>query len=243
MPAEIHSLPPTASSLSAPPAVWAAFVRQGAWKNLVLLVQLGVIALFAVANVHLADRAPDVVLVAPDGTATFVPRAVVGDSILQAIRHAKGQPTDAEVVHTTRHFLGLMLGVNSSTLEATWPEALAMMDSGLAAKLQREYTQQRVLEAWKAAQVRTTLHFETVELRQRTDSLLHVRAVLLRTRSDLVTATQPQTERLQVDLVHAVEARTLKHPSGLVIRDFAVTPSPPSSPSAPAATDAHPHNP
>ncbi|MCY1023949.1 hypothetical protein [Pyxidicoccus sp. MSG2] len=230
MAAELKTVMPSPSSLPAPPAVWVAFARQGAWKNWVLLVQLAVIALFTVANVHLADRAPDVVLVTPDGKATYVPRAAVGDSILFAIQKAKGQPSEAEVLQTTRHFLSLVLGVNSSTLENTWPEALAMMDGALATKLQREYAAQRVLETWKAAQVRTDLQFESVELVERTDSLLHVRALLSRTRSDLLTGATPKTDRVKVDLVQGVEARTMHRPSGLVIRDFAVTTPPTPTP-------------
>lgn len=243
MSAEIKSALPHPTPLAAPPAVWAAFVRQGAWKNLVMLAQLAVIALFAVANVHLADRAPDVVLVTPDGKATYAPRSAVGDSILYAIQHAKGQPSDAEVLHTTRHFLSLVLAVNSSTLESTWPEALAMMEPALAAKLEREYKAQRVLETWKAAQVRTELHFESVDLVERTDTLLHVRAVLSRTRSDLVTGATPKTDRVKVDLVQGLEARTMQRPSGLVIRDFAVTTPPPSSPGTVSDAGPHPQNP
>ncbi|WNZ66224.1 hypothetical protein QEG98_42150 (plasmid) [Myxococcus sp. MxC21-1] len=187
-----------------------------------MLVQLAVIAIFAVANVHLADRPADVVLVAPDGSSTFMNRAVAGDELIHAIQRTKGQPTDLEVVHATRQFLGLFLGVNSSTIDSTWPAALEMMDPGLAAKLQREYAEQKVLETWKAAQLRTSLSVESVALMERTDSLLHVRATATRTRSDLVTGKSPTTENLNADLVLAIGARTVQTPSGLTVRDIAV---------------------
>lgn len=210
-------------SPSPPPAVWAAFARQGRWKNWVMLAQLALIAILMSTNTHLASRPPDVVLVQPDGKSTFVERSLVGESILAAIQAQKGQPSDPTVVHFTREFLGLVLGVNSSTIDAAWPQALSQMDPALAAKLSREYAQQKVLEAWKLANVKTELSFRGVELVGRTDTLLHVRAVADRVRSGLMTGADPTRDRVQVDLVHAIVPRTLQRPDGLEVRDFRIT--------------------
>src|SRR5262245_42246751 len=62
-----------------PPAVWAAFARQGAWKSWVLIFQFFVIALLILANLRLSQKPPDIVVVAPDGKSTYLTPSIAGE--------------------------------------------------------------------------------------------------------------------------------------------------------------------
>src|SRR5512138_214214 len=68
----------------APGAVWDAFARQAAWKNWALIVLFGLLLLSLLANVRLAARPPEFVVVEnPGGKATYVKRAVATDALLK----------------------------------------------------------------------------------------------------------------------------------------------------------------
>lgn len=212
------------SAPSAPPAIWAAFVRQAAWKNWVLGLQLGVIGVLVLANLRLAQKEPDVVLVTGDGKSTYLSRSVAGESLTRFLSEQRHQPTDAGVVHFTREFLRLALAVNSSTIEEAWPAALAMMAPGLRERLEREAKAQRILETYRAAQVRTRLDIEDVVLLDHTESLFHVQARLSRTKSTLVDGKPEAADRLSTDLVLRVVPRTSARPDGLEILEWRVEP-------------------
>src|SRR5258708_32018415 len=77
-----------------PPAVWAAFVRQGAWKSWVIAAQFVVIVLLILVALTLAKREPDVVVVQPDGKSQFVERAVAGPVVPALLSPHKHPPPD-----------------------------------------------------------------------------------------------------------------------------------------------------
>ena len=210
------------SASAGPPTVWAAFAKQAAWKNWVLILQLAVICLLLLANMRLAQREPDVVVVTPEGKSTYLSRSLAGEALARFLSEQKHQPTDLGVVHFAREFLGLALAVNSSTVDEAWPAALRMMASPLREKLEREAKAQRILETYRAAQVRTHLDFEDVLLVDRTESLLHVKARLSRVKSNLVDGRSAAQDRLSTDLVLRVVPRTPERPDGLELLDWRV---------------------
>ena len=224
-----------ARAKGSPPAVWAAFARQGAWKNWVLLGQLGIIALLIVVNTRMATRAPDVVVVGPDGESQYLDRSVASDALLRFIQEQKNQPSDVTVTHFTREFLGKALAINSSTVEAAWPEALAMMAPSLRERLEKETSAQKLVETYRLAQVRTSLAFEELVLVERTSELLHVRATLARTKTGLLDGRATTTDRLHVDIVEKVVPRSPGRPHGLEVLEWRL-----KSASEDAAADAAP---
>jgi hypothetical protein len=215
-------------------------VRQSAWKNWVLLLQLALIGLLVVANVQLARKEPDVVLVTPEGRSTYLTRSVAGESLTQFLAEQRHQPTDTGILHFTREFLQLALAVNSSTIDEAWPQALSMMAADLRGRLTREAQAQRILETYHAAQVRTHLEVEDVLLVERTDSLLHVRATLARSKSNLMDGKATSRDRLTTDVVLHVVPRSPTRPDGLEVLEWRVealsdpAASPPGNP-VPAA--------
>jgi len=84
-----------------------------------------------VAAVRVARKDPDVVVVAPDGKSSYVPRSVANDALMRFLAEQKQQPSDVTVVHFTREFLQLALAINSSTIDGAWRDALALMGSQL----------------------------------------------------------------------------------------------------------------
>ncbi len=62
------------AKVGGPPAIWAAFSRQSAWKSWVIAAQLVVIVLLVFVALALAKkREPDVVVVQPDGKSQGTP--------------------------------------------------------------------------------------------------------------------------------------------------------------------------
>src|SRR5436305_5568706 len=100
-----------------PPAIWTAFARQAAWREWVIAALLALNALTIIAAVRVARKDPDVVLVAPDGKSSYVPRSVANDALLRFLSEQKQQPPDAPVVHFAREALHLALAINSSTTD------------------------------------------------------------------------------------------------------------------------------
>lgn len=228
------------SDLERPPAIWASFARQGAWKNWVLAGQFAVIFFLVVACMGFAHRAPDVVLVAPDGKSTYLSHAVASEALLQFLAEQRQQPSDVTVVHFTKDFLQTFLAANSSTIEQAWPESLSMMTPQLRSRMSQEAAKTKLVETLKLAQVNTDLTIEKLDLVERLQKAMHVRAVVLRKKRSLTTGAEESTDRLTVDVVELVVPRTPATPDGLQIAEYRNTVEPPSTPSSPeSAPHAH----
>lgn len=208
-----------------PPAVWAAFARQAAWREWVIAALIALNALTVVAAVRVARKDPDVVLVAPDGKSSYVPRSVANDALLTFLAEQKQQPSDVTVVHFTRHFVQLALAINSSTVETAWHDALTLMAPQLRERFSTAAARAKLFEAYKIARVRTELGVESIELLDRTSALLHVRAVVIRRTGSLLADGGPtENDRLLVELVERVVPRTASRPDGLEIAELRISP-------------------
>src|SRR5262252_954475 len=203
-----------------PPAVWAAFARQGAWKSWVLIFQFFVIALLILANLRLSQKPPDIVVVAPDGKSTYLTPSIAGEALLRFLADQKQEPSDLTVLHFTHDFLNLALAVNSSTVEVAWPRALALMSPPLRARVAKESAEQKLIETYKLARVRTELLIEEIAVVERVDSLVHLKATVLRLKSEILDGTGAARDRLEVDLIERVVPRSIDKPDGLELADF-----------------------
>ncbi len=224
-----------------PPAVWTAFARQGAWKSWVIAAQFVVIVLLALVALTLAKREPDVVVVQPDGKSQFVERAVAGPELARFLADQKHQPSDLTMIRFTKDFLRLATGVNSTTIEETWPEALSLTAGPLRDRLAQQAAQEKLLEAYKLARIRTELTVEDLVLVERTSSLLHVRATVSRKKFSLADPSRaPEHDRLVHDIVERVIPRSSTHPDGLEILDWrAQTTAQPAATPQPSSTTDH----
>jgi len=215
------SLPP-----GSPPAVWAAFVAQGRWKSWTLVGLLGLLALQSLAVIRLATRPPEVVLVDAAGAATPVRRTVATDALLKFLAD-KTRPPDVAVVRFTRDFLRLVLGLNSSTIDASWPAALAMMAPELRARVEAEAARTRLVETWRAAQRRIDLSFDEVVLEDRAPGALTIRATLTRRTTPILEGSgASSTDRVRVELVARSVTPTLDRPDGLEVAEWRLSPIP-----------------
>lgn len=217
----LRVLPP-----GSPPAIWTAFARQAAWREWVIAALIALNALTIVAAVRVARKDPDIVLVAPDGKSSYLPRAVANDALLRFLAEQKQQPSDVTVVHFTREFLQLALAINSSTIDGAWGDALALMGSQLRERFSAAAARQKLLETYKLAKVRTVLSVDSIELVDHTSALLHVRAVVTRKKGTLLAESGPTDEdRLSVELVERVVPRTGARPDGLEVVEMRITPT------------------
>ena len=215
------SLPP-----GSPPAVWAAFVAQGRWKSWTLVGLLGLLALQSLAVIRLATRPPEVVLVDAAGAATPVRRTVATDALLKFLAD-KTRPPDVAVVRFTRDFLRLVLGLNSSTIDASWPAGLAMMAPELRARVEAEAARTRLVETWRAAQRRIDLSFDEVVLEDRAPGALTIRATLTRRTTPILEGSgASSTDRVRVELVARSVTPTLDRPDGLEVAEWRLSPIP-----------------
>jgi hypothetical protein len=122
---------------------------------------------------------------------------VATDALLKFLAE-RTRPPEVAIVRFTRDFLHLALAINSSTIEASWPAALAMMAPELRSRVAAEAASSRLVETWRLAQRKTELTFEEVVLEDRTPSLLAVRATLLRKTGPLVEGAGPSSaDRVQ----------------------------------------------
>jgi hypothetical protein len=209
-----------------PPAIWAAFAIQGRWKSWTIVGLLGLLALQSLALIRLATRPPEVVLLDAAGGATPVRRSVGTDALL-AFLAERTRPPELAVVRFTRDFLRLALAMNSSTVEANWPAALAMMSPELRSRIEAEAARSRLVESWRQAQRKTDLTFEDIVLEDRTPSLLAIRATLSRRTGPLGEgARTSSTDRVRVDLVARIVTPTLDRPDGLEVAEWRLTPIP-----------------
>lgn len=208
---------------NAPPAIWRAFAAQAAWKSWVMVALLGVIGLLLIANIQLARRPPEYVLVDNvTGDATLVRHSLATDALLRFLAE-KTAPPKVSIVRFTRDFLHLALAVNSSTVEANWPAALGMMSAQLRAKVMAEPTAQKLVETYKSVGRKTELHFDALELLDRTDTLLAVRAVITRRVGPLIDDNPGQgtvQDRVQVDVVEEIVPPTVERPDGLQVVEW-----------------------
>lgn len=207
-------------AIAGPPAIWTSFARMSAFKSWVIVALLFVVGLQLLAIIRLGSREPDVVLIGADGKSTFVDRAVASGELVRFIAHQKGRPSALTVVHFTKEFLGLSLGVNSSTYEATWPQALGMMAPALRGKLEKEAAEQRLVETYKLARMKTELNYEDIRLLGEVDGAFEVRAIVGRSKSGLLDGAGLTRDRLEVDMVLRVVPRTAARPDGLEVADW-----------------------
>ena len=215
-----------------PPAIWLAFAQQAAWKNWVLVLQLGVIAVLALALAAGARRDPDVVLVTPEGKSTYLARSVANEALLRFLADQKAEPSDVTIQHFSREFLRKALAFNSDTVDESWIEALSMMSKPLRQRMQLESSRENLLGTLRLAQVRTELLLEELALVERTGSAIHVRATLSLTRSPLAGGGSSNRDRLEVDLIEHIVPRTSERPDGLEVTEWRVRPLPVGGPEA-----------
>ena len=211
-----------APRLSMPPAIWRAFEAQGAWKSWVMVALLGLATIEAIAIVRLANRPPEFVLVGADGKSTYVRRAVATEALL-AFLAEKTQPPELAMVRFTRDFLQLALGLHSSTVEANWPAALALMSPELRVRVEKEALEAKLVESYRLAQQKTDLAFEEISLITRTPTLIHVLARVTRTRRSLSDGSiPPVVDRIAIDLAERIVPARLDRPDGLEVVEWHV---------------------
>ncbi len=207
---------------SAPTAVWDAFARQAAWKSWALVALVGLLALSLLLNLRLATRPPEFVVVEnATGKSAYVRRGLATDALLKFLAD-KTKPPEVTVVRFTRDFVQLAFGVNSSTIDASWPQALAMMTAAMRDRVTKQTDAAKLLDTYRAAQVRSDLAIEDILLVQETPTLLHVKTTFSRRKGPLIGGGASTTDRLAVDLVEALVPVTPEHPDGLAVAEWQI---------------------
>ncbi len=207
-----------------PPAVWAAFVAQNAWKSWLIVGLLTVIVLQCIALARLASRPPEFVMVDANGRSTPVRRSVATDALLRFLAD-RTRPPDVAVVRFTRDFLHLALGLNSSTIAANWPAALAMMAPELRERIAKESAAKRLVETYRLAQRGTELSFDEIVVEDQTPTHVVVRATLTRRSFPLIEGGgAPETDRVRVELLERVVPATMDCPDGLEVQEWRLVP-------------------
>jgi len=87
--------------LLGPPAVWTAFATQGLWKNWVMVLQLGVVALLTQVCFALARVQPDVIVVDDAGSSRYVERTVTSAALVRFLETERKRPTDLTIAAFT----------------------------------------------------------------------------------------------------------------------------------------------
>lgn len=215
---------PNSSGPKSPPAIWQAFSRQASWMNWALVAQFVVIGLLIIANIRLAGRSPEFVIVdGATGDSVMVRSSPSTDALLRLVAE-KTRPPKVAIARFARDFLHLALAVNSSTIDTSWPATLAFMSPGLRAKIEKDAADQKTIDNYKGAQRKTEIVFESIEIIDRTSTLVAVRAVMKRTISPLVDrAPGPlpsATDRIQSDIVLALTTPTIDKPDGLEVMEW-----------------------
>lgn len=206
----------------APGAVWDAFVRQAAWKSWALILLFGLLLLSLLANVRLAARPPEFVVVEnPGGRSTYVRRGIATDALLTFLAD-KTRPPELAIVRFTRDFVQLAFGINSSTIDANWRQALSMMTPSMRERVRKQTDAAKLLETYRAAQVRSDLAIEDILLVEQTPTLLHVKTILSRRKGPLLGGGPYTTDRLAVDLVETVSPASPERPDGLAVAEWQV---------------------
>lgn len=207
-----------------PPAVWAAFVTQNAWKSWTIVALLAVVILLCIAVVRLASRPPEFVMVDADGRTTPVRRTVATDALLRFLAD-RTRPPQVTIVRFTRDFLHLALGLNSSTIDANWPAALAMMSPELRDRIAKESAATRLVATYRLAQRRTELSFDEIVVEDQSPTHITVRATITRRSLPLVEGGGgAETDRVQVELVERIVPATMECPDGLEVQEWRLVP-------------------
>ncbi len=228
--AALSRAPGLSAPLSGPPAIWSAFASQGRWKNWALGAQFLLNAFLLLVCLNIAKTQPDIVVVSDDGQGHYVESSAVSKELISYLRTLRNRPSDLTVLAFTQRFIRLTAAVNSATVDESWPEALAMMAPPLRDKMAAEAKEQKLLETYRLAQVRTGVTFDDFVLVERHEEKCHVRALLHRAREKLAGGAAPTTDALQVDLVLAETPRSRNRPDGLEILDWRTTPVTPPPP-------------
>lgn len=216
---ELPTLAHARSARASPPAIWAAFARQGRWKSWALVALLGLLFLQSLAILGLLRRGPDVVVVGPEGQGTYVSPSVAGEALVRFLQEQKGVPSDITIAHFSKSFLKSFLAVTSATVDGGWQESLAMMAPALKARMEKEAKEQKLLEGYRMANLKTDIDFVQLQLVGRQGNLVHVRAVLARRRQSLSGGPVVE-DGLEVDLVEAVVPRSPQRPDGLEVAEY-----------------------
>lgn len=198
-----------------PAALWAAFASMSAWKSWFLAASMGLNAVLAVTALGLSRQPPDIVVLGPDGTSTYVERSVATDSLVRYLAELKHEPTEIGVHAFSRRYLQLALAINSSTIEEAWPAALALMGPGLREKMQTLAERNKLLDTYKLANVRTALDVRELRTVQRVGDLWHVTAKVTRRKAGLLAEHAQHTDEVEVDLVLQSVPRSPDRPDGL----------------------------
>ena len=223
----------------APGAVWDAFARQAAWKNWALVLLFGLLLLSLLVNARLASRPPEFVVVEnPGGKTTYVRRGVATDALLKFLAD-KTKPPEIAVVRFTRDFVQLAFAINSSTIDASWPQALSMMTDPMRERVNKQTAATKLLDTYRAAQVRSDLAIEDILLIEETPTLLHVKTALSRRKGPLLGGGPFTTDRLAVDLVEAIVPASPEHPDGLAVAEWQIQELPADAPAAPKKETGH----
>jgi hypothetical protein len=215
-----------------PPAVWAALVRQGQWKSWALVLLLALCLLQGLVMLRLVRLEPDIVLIAPDGQSTYVPRSLAGAALVRFLDEQRQLPGDVTVVHFTRDFLQHFFALHPGMAEASFAEALGMVAAPLRERLSREAQQTKLLERVRASGTRATLELEGLDIVERTNAALRLEAVLLRRTIRLADDAPVAAERLRIGLVESIVPRTAAHPDGLAVAHLTTAVEPAESASA-----------
>lgn len=225
----------TTAALRGPPAVWAAFAQQGRWKNWVLAGQFLVIAFLLLVCMSIAQKPADIIVVGEDGSGTYVEASSSTAALQSFLREQRGKASDVTLRAFTQRFVRLTAGVNSTTIDEAWAEALTLMVGPLAQKMQAEATAQKLLETYRLSSVRTALDFVAIDVIERRAEKTHVRVRVRRHKEKLVGGSGSD-DVLQVDLVLLDVPRSRVHPDGLEVLDWRSGPAalPPSADLAPA---------
>jgi hypothetical protein len=200
-----------------PPTVWAALARAGQWKSWALLLLLALCLGQSLVMLRLVRREPDIVLIAPDGQSTYVPRSVAGQALVRFLEEQRQRPGDVTVVHFTRDFLQHFFAVHPSAYEASFAEALGSMAAPLRERLAREAQQTKLLERVRVSGTRATVELEALDIVERTEGAVRLEAVLVRRTVRVPDDAPVAVERLRVGLVESIVPRTAAHPDGLLV--------------------------
>jgi hypothetical protein len=176
---------------------------------------MGLNAILALTALGLSKQPPDIVVLGPDGTSTYVERSVATDALVRYLAELKHEPTDLAVQAFSRRYLQLALAINSSTIEEAWPEALALMGPGLREKMKTLAERNKLLETYKLANVRTALDVRELRTVQRVGDLWHVTAKVTRRKAGLLSEHAQHTDEVEVDLVLQAVPRSPERPDGL----------------------------
>lgn len=219
---------PAPSLGAAPPAVWTAFATQARWKNWVMGGQLLLIALLVLVCFALAKRESDVIVVDDTGRSHYVERTASSDALVRFLDGERKRASDLTLSAYAERFVRLTSGVNSATIEESFAEALTFLAAPLAEKIAAEAKQQKLVETYRLAQIRTQLTVDDVQLVERRGDKAHVRVLLTKQKTKLFdSATVGPSETQVVDLILVDVPRTRRRPDGLEILEWHTAPRSP----------------